>query len=225
MSSLHKNGEYRESNTRLERLTLIEHWKNPVFSLMRDNSPIIDGVFEIFLTTNSINERVKKLKNKEKYSYCQVPVIQVIDAIFHQTCRGLAIHGLAPEELYITKTDLRPIEEQADTIVTFMAVAAERLTKADALSRLLEKEFYMLGHIPREFNPEEDLFTFDTIEMEEQQYVKLFITRDHARENNNRNFEICMYTLGELVEGFKGRYGLAFEPKEDYTVSYGAEDL
>ncbi|MDO5293540.1 MAG: hypothetical protein Q4F05_12425 [bacterium] len=225
MSSLHKNGEYRESNTRVERLTLIEHWKNPVLSLMKNNSPIIDGVFEIFLTTNSINEKVKTLKNKEEYSYCQVPVIQVVDAIFSQTCKGLSIHGLAPEELYITKTDLRPIQDQADTIVTFMAVAAERLTKEDALSRLSEKEFYMLGSIPEKLNPKEDLYEFDTVTVEDHSFVKLFITKDHARENNDRNFEISKYTLSQLVEFFRGHYGLAFEPKEEYTISYQSEEL
>ncbi len=225
MSNGHNQAKVRESNTRLERLTLIEHWNNPVLSLMKDKSPIIDGVFEIYLTTGSINERIKKITDKTKYSYCQVSVIQVIDAVFNNTCKGVSINGLADEELYITKSDLRPIEKQADTIVTMMAVLSERLTKTDAMNRLEEREFYVLGEIPETFNKEEDLYAFDAKNVEGKNYVKLFMTEHKANMSNDRNFEVGRYSLRQIREAFRGHYGLIVEPAEEYAVCFEAEEL
>lgn len=225
MSSGQNKTAVRESNTRVGQLTLVEHWRNPVLVLMKDNNPIINGIFEIFLTSDSLNRRIETIEDKTPYSYCQVLVIQVVDAIFHQTCKGLSIHGLTEEELYITKPDLRPIAQQADTIVTMMSIHDERLPKVDALNRLEDREFYMLGQIPETFNKEDDLFAFDAKEMDGQVYVKLFMTEHRARMENDRNFEVTKYTLPELREAFRGRYGLIVEPKEDYAVGFAAEEL
>lgn len=224
MSVFHFIDNKRESNITLERVGLLEHWKNPVLLLMKDKDPVMNGVLEIYLTIESINERIALLSDKTGYSYCQITCIQAVNAAINGNCIGLSIHGLAPEELYITKIDLMEIKEPVAGIIRMMEILSETVERKEAFQNMGEQECYLLGSLPEETDHMED---FDVMKSERRdgQAVKVFFVEAHAEEANTRNFQIKKYSFAELAAYMKGKYAIVVEPYEEYRVEFSKDEV
>lgn len=220
----------QEANTRLEKLALIEHWNNPMIILMpKQNEFFMDGVMEVFVTIESFEERLKSVPEDARLAYSKIPVVLAIDAVCKNECKGMLIRGLDKEEIYITREELMPLKEEADTIIMLQAVKGRQITAKRGIQILIEKKkkFYMLGEIPHVLKKEDDFFQFDITKISGADFdaVKLYMTKERAEKNNVRNFEIHCYAFEELARYFKGNYGLAIEPQQGFAVVFAPGEL
>ncbi len=219
-----------EATTKLEKLQLIEHWNNPVIILMpKKDEYFIDGNLEIFLTIETFEARIKEIPEDQKMIYSKIPVVIAIDTVCKKDCKGLLIRGLAEEEIYITKEELMPLKDEADTIIMLQAVKGKQITAKRGVQILKEqgKKFYMLGEIPNVLKKDDDFFNFDMARIRGTNYdaVKLYMTKERAEKYNVRNFDINAYTFEELAKHFKGNYGLAIEPQQGFGVVFAPNEL
>lgn len=213
----------RTSNVLLESLKLMEHWKYNAAVLVKDDNPIINGNIEMFLTSESLDTRLVDI-NPKVYNYFQTPVIKTVDAVLHQDVNGLIIHGLAPTELYITKEDLMPIQDEVDSIVIMLAVLEKAIDKKKAFELLSRKGFYIIGVIPN-IPAKGAKYEFETMKRGDYDSVKLFLTKDHAQQYNHNSCPINKYELWGMAHFFQNWYGIIIEPHEDYWVEFNPQEL
>lgn len=217
-----------EANTKLEKLQLIEHWNNPVIVLMpKKDEFFMDGNLEIFLTVEAFGERLKAIEGEGKYVYSKIPVVLAIDTVCKKECKGMLIRGLAEEEIYITKEELMPLANEADTIIMLQAVKGKQITEKRAVQLLQDREFYILGDMPNVLAKQEDFFSFDMARIQGKSFdaVKLYMTRERAEKYNVRNFDINCYTFHDLAKHFRNSYGLVIEPQQGFSVAFAPNEI
>lgn len=219
----------RKSNALVEQVMLLEHWKNPVALLMKDEIMVIDRVMEIFLTADSLNKRMDKVEDKTGYTYMQIPVVKALEAFFQggTACDGLSIQGLSEEELYITREDLAEIKGEVDTIMALMSVKTKEKKKVTAWETLQDKSFWIQGKLADKSVNIMEGWGFETVQRkgDDTEYIKLYLTKMNADEKNIRQHELNKYTFREFVKAAASDFGLVIEPEEEYGMEFTPEEL
>ena len=217
----------RKSNATVEQLQLLEHWETPVLVLIKDDIPAIDGVVEIYLTTESMEERIKAIENTEGYSYARNNIIGMVDAVLHNECDGLEIHGLTPHTIYISKEDLLEMEDEVDSITQLLLLKAGRITVKQAFSIFMKKTLFIQGRIPTEMEAEDEEFFFDTAKQKDgsEEAIKLYITEGSAMINNPKKYPIRAYHVSDVVSYVKGNYGIVIEPEQGIHFGVSKEKV
>lgn len=236
----------RKSNITVWQLRLFEGFDKDVFVMQRDEQEVFDDALHVFFEKEYYDSYVNKAKkySEHRYAYHEDKLGEVVYQIFDENIPGLVLHMVTAEnmvqknynlceERYLSASDLRMIQDVAESYHYLYTASIERMPKEQAVAKLWNKNVYIIGQLP-DFTKSPDIK--QTIELmtirrkndgslgsaEDFDYesLKIFLTPESAMRFNPEKKPVNRYKLGLLAQFVKGRLQVIIEPHRNYYVEF-----
>lgn len=219
-NNIEKNESNKNRGIRIDvnSLNLLDQWSRQVAMVQKS-----DGCkeLEVFITQDAL---IKRYGDNPKYS---IQILYMVLDYAVQNNKDIILIGLLPEDILIESSDLKPLENDIDSICILTAYLEKKINFNKFIELFSDKEVFFIGEFLK--GDGEKIISKEilihTLKHESGKYesIPVFINYEHALKYNKTDCPITKSTLKNILN-FWNIYGIIIEPQEKYWVGISLED-
>lgn len=200
--------------TTLAKLDIFSYLDRDVAVLVGDDGQPWSEDIRVCLSPASLEEQILRF-GKRAATFTLGYVIQFL---LDNNGKHLFLYGFTLGDFVLEREEL---ESKVYSIVTFNRLYQcyqDKLSAAQAYELLKDRTFYYLGS-PLLTHPENP-FSFDTINKDGEEYIKLFFSEETAEKNNLRRLQVVPINLASFLIFISGKFKVMIEWEKVYRIIF-----
>lgn len=213
-----ESNEKRGIRIDVNSLNLLDQWSRQVAMVYKGDDY---KDIEVFITQDKLIDRYG-----DKPEYSVQLLYRVLDYAVRNN-KNIILIGLLPEDIIIESSDLKPLENDIDSICILTGYLEKKINFNKFIELFSDKEVFFIGEFLKG-NGEKIIskeISIHTLKHVSGNYesIPVFINYEHALKYNRTDCPITKSTLKNILH-FWNIYGIIIEPREKYWVEISLED-
>lgn len=213
-----ESNEKRGIKIDVNSLNLLDQWSRQMAMVYKGDAY---KDIEVFITQDKLIDRYG-----DKAEYSVQLLYMVLDYAVRNN-KNIILIGLLPEDIIIESSDLKPLENDIDSICILTGYLEEKINFDKFIELFSDKEVFFIGEFlkgdgEKIISKEISIHTLKHVSGNYES-IPVFINYEHALKYNRTDCPITKSTLKNILH-FWNIYGIIIEPQEKYWVEISLED-
>lgn len=226
------------SNVKIEVLDLFSHIESRVAVIVVDGEVGYEGALHAFLTNDALADFMNRKRAEEperKFMYVEDSLGAAINYTIWNDVEGMSLHSSVETQFDIVKADLESMTDIVDSFSVMTSVNKGRMSMAEAIDRLRNKEVYFMGEMPKQsvLLERRDMVLGASLLKrvsgdDHYESIAAFLTPKSAMQNagpQHANMPVSKCKLKDLAAMWNYLYPITLEPQKSFCIELAPATL